>query len=139
MSAVISAALIIFKEERKNKMTQTQILVAGKDVTNTILLAQTINQNKSRNAVVADSAEMAIEKFHLSKYDVVVISNDMNEEEGQKLKTVFLLQDKEAIIVEAEDVTEINNKITRAIALYNNLHKNYNLNDNAFAGMHYSE
>lgn len=120
-------------------MTQTQILVAGKGATNTILLAQTINQNKNRNAVVADSVEMAIEKFHLSKYDVVVISNDMNEEEVQKLKTVFLLQDKDAIIVETEDVTEINNKISRAIALYNNLHKNYNLSDNAFAGMHHSE
>lgn len=120
-------------------MTQTQILVAGKDASNNILLAQTINQNKNRNADVADSAEMAIEKFHSVKYDVLVISNDMNEEEVQKLKTVFLLQDKDAIIVEAEDATEINQKITRAIALYNKLHKNYNLNDNAFAGMHYSE
>jgi len=120
-------------------MTQTQILVAGKDAINNILLAQAINQNKNRNAVVADSAEMAIEKFHLSKYDVVVISNDMNEEEVQKLKMIFLLQDKDTIIVEAEEVAEINSKITRAISLYNNLHKNYNLNDNAFAGMHYSE
>ncbi len=120
-------------------MTQTQILVAGKDAINNILLAQTINQNKNRNTVVADSTEMAIEKFHLSKYDVVVISNDMNGEEIQKLKTIFLLQDKDAIIVETEDIADINNKISRAITLYNNLHKNYTLNDNAFAGMHYTK
>ncbi len=120
-------------------MTQTQILVAGTDAANTILLAQTINKNKNRNAIVANSVEMAIEKFHLAKYDVVVINNDLNKEEIQKLKTVFLLQDNDAIIVEAEEIADVNEKISRGITLYNNLHKNYNLNDNAFAGMHYTE
>jgi PleD family two-component response regulator len=120
-------------------MTQTQILIAGKNTSSINLLAQAINQNEIRNAVVANSVEIAIEKFHLFKFDVVVISTEMSEEEVQKLKTIFLLQDKEAIIVEAEDVIDIDNKITRAIALYNNLKKNYNLSDNAFAGMHCTE
>lgn len=80
-------------------MNKTEILVTGRNDDTVRAIAELINSNKGWVATKAATGEEAIEKFHQLNFDMVVFTNDVDDEEERKLRKIFTIQNPDIIIV----------------------------------------
>ena len=103
-------------------MIKTVILVIGTDETMLLNSTNLINTNPAWNAVSAETAEDAIEKFHQRNFDAVVFTNGTHEED-KKLRKVFTLQNPGAVIIENNDDDTLVNEIAVALEIQHRKNK----------------
>ena len=81
-------------------MRKIEILVIGRhpQIMETVL--RLINQNENWDAVGSLTDEEAIEKFHQHSFQLVLLSNGIEEASERKLRSLFSFQDPELIIIQ---------------------------------------
>ncbi len=103
-------------------MIKTMILAIGTDETMLLYSTNLINTNPAWNAVSAERAEDAIEKFHQRNFDAVVFTNGTHEED-KKLRKIFTHQNPDIIIIENNDDDILVNEITVALEIQHRKNK----------------
>lgn len=89
--------------------------------------------SKVHNAVMAFTAEEAVEKMHQMAYDVVAVDEAITADERQMLNAIVKLQQEDAVLVSFANIADADNKITTALAKQKEAMKpTYNLVDNGF-------
>jgi hypothetical protein len=81
-------------------VSKTEILVIGRNEEILEVVLRLINNNASWHGTGASSDEEAIEKFHRQKFDIIMLTNGITDEEEAKLKKIFTRQDSEIIIIQ---------------------------------------
>lgn len=80
--------------------TKIEILVIGRNESMLQTVIRLVNNDPAWIGTGAVSDEDAIEKFHHHHFDVVLLTNGLTEEEDKKLRTLFLHQDPDIIIIQ---------------------------------------
>ncbi|GAA4450627.1 hypothetical protein [Rurimicrobium arvi] len=81
-------------------MDRIQILVVGRNREIVPVLQRLIEQEESWQATVAYTDEDAILQFQQMQYDVVLLSSGIEPESEAKLRSLFLFQQPEVIILQ---------------------------------------
>jgi hypothetical protein len=81
-------------------MNKTEILVIGRNEDILQKVINLINNKIDWNGVGAGSDEDAIEKFHQRNFDIVLLTNDINEIEEKKLRKIFIHQNPDVSIMQ---------------------------------------
>jgi len=81
-------------------MSKTEILVIGRNEEILEVVLRLINNNPAWTGTGACADEDAIEKFHRQKFDIVLLTNGISDEEELKLRKIFTHQDKDIIIIQ---------------------------------------
>jgi vacuolar-type H+-ATPase subunit F/Vma7 len=96
-------------------MKRTEILVTGN---NELSMKAIINQLDNKWIVTESfNAEDAIEKFYRQDFNIVVITNDINNEDERKLRKIFSIQNPDVIIIRHVDKEDhlLNDQINEAL------------------------
>lgn len=78
---------------------QTPILIIDQDKNTVNEMEKWISENPSLQGTGAYSDEDAIEKFHQYHFDVVLLSDSINDERELKLRAIFRRQNPEIVII----------------------------------------
>lgn len=78
---------------------QTAILIIGNDTAAQQTIERLINTEPSWDGTTVLSDEEAIEKFHQYHFDVVLLSDSINDESELKLRAIFRRQNPEIVII----------------------------------------
>jgi len=81
-------------------MSKTEILIVGRNEEILQVVIRLINNNPEWNGIGAITDEEAIEKFHQHRFDIVLLTNGISDEEEIKLRKIFTHQDKDIIIIQ---------------------------------------
>jgi len=81
-------------------MSKTEILIVGRNEEILQVVLRLINNNKEWNGIGATTDEDAIEKFHQRRFDIVLLTNGISDEEEIKLRKLFTHQEKDIIIIQ---------------------------------------
>src|SRR3954447_891626 len=81
-------------------MSKIEILVIGRNEEILEVVLRLINNNPEWKGTGACADEDAIEKFHHHKFDIVLLTNGITDEEDVKLRKLFTHQDKDIIIIQ---------------------------------------
>ncbi|MEJ0101132.1 MAG: hypothetical protein WDO19_00640 [Bacteroidota bacterium] len=81
-------------------MSKTEILIVGRNEEILQVVLRLINNNPEWNGIGAVTDEDAIEKFHQQRFDIVLLTNGISDEEEIKLRKIFTHQDKDIIIIQ---------------------------------------
>jgi len=81
-------------------MDKIEILVIGRNEEILEVVLRLINNNAAWNGIGACTDEQAIEKFHQHHFDIVLLTNGIDENEEKKLRKIFTHQDNEIIIIQ---------------------------------------
>ena len=81
-------------------MGKTEILIVGRNEEILQVVIRLINNNPEWNGIGAIADEEAIEKFHQHRFDIVLLTNGISDEEETKLRKIFTHQDKDIIIIQ---------------------------------------
>ena len=73
-------------------MNRTEILVAGINQDSVDLMVELMDNNNDWVFMQAATDEDAIEKFHQRNFDIVLITDGINDDEERKLRKVFTIQ-----------------------------------------------
>ncbi len=105
-------------------MMRTYILIVSNNVSTV---------SKVHNAVMAFTAEEAVEKMHQMAYDVIAVDEAITADEKQMLNAIIKLQQEDAILVSFVNTRDADAKITAALEKQKQAMKpTYNLVDNGF-------
>lgn len=80
-------------------MDKIQILCIGRDPVVLQKLLRFINENPKWEGEGTVDDESAIEVFHLRKYDVVVLIDELGEASDKKLRSLFSFNNPDLIII----------------------------------------
>jgi DNA-binding response OmpR family regulator len=86
-------------------MYKTEILVIGQHEEVRQTAVTLINNQEQWQGTAASTTEDAIEKFHRFHFDVVVLINDIEEEDGRKLCKIFMHQHQDLILLQQDAET----------------------------------
>jgi DNA-binding NtrC family response regulator len=81
-------------------MKKTEILIIGRNEEILQTVIRLINNNPEWNGTGVSRDEEAIEAFHRQRFDIVMLTNGIDEEEEKKLRAIFTYQDKDIIIIQ---------------------------------------
>ncbi|MCW3117074.1 MAG: hypothetical protein JWM28_1156, partial [Chitinophagaceae bacterium] len=81
-------------------MNKTEILVIGRNEEILQTVIRLINNNPEWNGIGVCRDEEAIEKFHRHRFDIVLLTNGIAEEEERRLRKIFTYQDKDILIIQ---------------------------------------
>lgn len=98
-------------------MDKIQILVIGRDEDIQKEVLRLINNNAEWNATAVSTDEQAIEKFHQHHFDIVLLTDGIDESEEKKLRKIFTHQDNAIIIIQnnSGDSGLLSNEILMAL------------------------
>ena len=80
-------------------MNRTEILVAGRNKDSADSIVELMDKNNDWVFMQAATDEEAIEKFHQRNFDIVLITNGINDDEERKLRKIFTIQNPDIIIL----------------------------------------
>lgn len=80
-------------------MNKTEILVTGTNQDSVDSIVKLVNSNSDWTSTQAATDEEAIEKFHQRNFDIVLLTNGINDDEERKLRKIFTLQNPDIIIL----------------------------------------
>ncbi len=80
-------------------MKRTEILVAGNNELSTKAITNQLDNDNKWIVTESFDSEDAIEKFYRQDFDLVVISNDVNDEDERKLRKIFSIQNPDIIMI----------------------------------------
>lgn len=80
-------------------MNRTEILVAGRNQDSVDSIVELMDNNNDWVFMQAATDEEAIEKFHQRNFDIVLLTNGINDDEERKLRKIFTLQNPDIIIL----------------------------------------
>ena len=113
-------------------MKKIQILVIcnHEEILQTII--RLINNNEKWNATGTAVIEKAIELFHQHKFDLVLLGSGINDEDENKLKRIFTLQNPDIKIIQhfGGGSGLLSNEIEAALS--DNQQGNFNVVDDPF-------
>ncbi|HEY4874041.1 MAG TPA: hypothetical protein VIH86_00585 [Puia sp.] len=113
-------------------MKKIQILVIcnHEEILQTII--RLINNNEKWNATGTADVEKAIELFHQHKFDLVLLGSGIKNEDENKLRRIFTLQNPEIKIIQhfGGGSGLLSNEIEAALS--DNASGNFNIIDNPF-------
>jgi DNA-binding NtrC family response regulator len=113
-------------------MKKIQILVIcdHEKILQTII--RLINNNEEWNATGTADIEKAIELFHQHKFDLVLLGSGINDEDENKLRKIFTLQNADIKIIQhfGGGSGLLSNEIEAALS--DNQQGNFNVIDNPF-------
>jgi len=113
-------------------MKKIQILVICNhgEILQTII--RLINNNEKWNATGTADIEKAIELFHQHKFDLVLLGSGINDEDENKLRKIFTLQNSDIKIIQhfGGGSGLLSNEIEAALS--DNQEGNFNVIDNPF-------
>ena len=81
-------------------MSKIEILAVGRNEEILPIVLRLINNNPEWNGIGAATDEDAIEKFHQHRFDIVLLTNGITDEEEAKMKKIFTHQDKNIIVIQ---------------------------------------
>ena len=81
-------------------MNKTEILIIGRNEEILQTVIRLVNNNPEWNGIGVCTDEEAIEKFHQRRFDIVLLTNGIADEEEKKLRKIFTHQDKDIIILQ---------------------------------------
>lgn len=80
-------------------MDRTEILVTGNNRDSVNSIVELMDNNNDWVCTYAATNEEAIEKFHQRNFDIVLLTNGINDDEERKLRKIFTLQNPDIVIL----------------------------------------
>jgi|HubBroStandDraft_2_1064218.scaffolds.fasta_scaffold1345353_2 hypothetical protein len=113
-------------------MIKIQILVICGHEEILLTILRLINSNGNWNAIGVGSGERAIELFHQSVFDLVLLGSGISSEDENKVRSIFVLQNPQIKIIQhfGGGSGLLSNEIEAALT--DNGDGNFNVIDNPF-------
>ena len=80
-------------------MEKIQILSIGRDPVLLQKLSQFINENPKWESTATVNDETAIKLFHQSKYDIILLIDELGDESTRKFKSLFSFSDPDLVFI----------------------------------------